>query len=110
MKPKYTQEQYAVCLHGIEANDHFGDIAKATGMNILTVATYAQAKNRKWLKAKARGATLLRKNSCPKQATNASKAFNSSVLNEIFERLTAQQRKQFEAAIIEVVLRQAFLP
>lgn len=110
MKPKYTQQQYALCLHGIEANDHFGDIAKATGMNTLTVATYAQPKNRKWLEAKAKGASVPRKNARTKQTTGARKMFDTPMLNEILERLTPQQRKRFEAAMVDVILRLAFLP
>ena len=110
MRPKYTQQQYALCLHGIEANDHFGDIAKAAGMNTLTVATYAQPKNRKWLEAKAKGNAIPRKNARIKQSKTVTNVFDSPVLNEIFERLTPQQRKRFEAAMVEVVLRQAFLP
>ena len=109
MRPKYTQQQYALCLHGLEANDHFGDIAKATGMNTLTVATYAQPKNRKWLEAKAKGKVVPRKDNATKKSRTATKVFDSPVLNEIFERLTPQQRKRFEAAMVEVVLRQAFL-
>ena len=110
MKTKYTQQQVALLLHGIEAKDDFSDIAKATGMKLLTVASYAGPKYRKWVEARARGDAIPRKNAQAKQTTGASKVFDSPILNEIFERLTPQQRKRFEAAMVEVVLRQAFLP
>ena len=110
MKTKYTQEQYAVCLRGIEANDDFGDIAKATGMKLLTVATYAQPKHRKWLEAKAKGASVPRKNAQAKQTTGATKVFDTPMLNQFLEQLTPLQRKRFEAAMVDVILRFAFLP
>jgi hypothetical protein len=109
MKQQYTQEQYALCLHGVEANDSFETIAKATGMRLLTVATYAQPKLREWLRNKATGVSIDRGRKRSKITSQASGVFNNSVLNDIFIRLTPSQKQKFEQAMIEVILKQAFI-
>jgi hypothetical protein len=109
MKQQYTQEQYALCLHGIEANDPFETIAKTTGMRLITVMTYAQPKLREWLRNKANGVSSGRGKKRNKVTSQASAVFSNSVLNDIFTRLTPMQKQKFEQAMIEVILKQAFV-
>lgn len=107
----YTQEQYARCLSGFESNEDVAAIAKATGMKLVTVVTYAQPKLREWVKQKAAGINIRKARIKPEPVRVSSGGrFQSAALNEIFDRLTPAQKDRFERAIIDVVLSKAFLP